>query len=81
MAQHSTMPGCNCCRVQTAEIHSAVFGSSRVPSFESVLRKTGAGSQCGACLGDVYAIYQQERHLRILGEESQFPLPFPISHR
>ncbi|MCB1171440.1 MAG: (2Fe-2S)-binding protein [Leptospiraceae bacterium] len=76
MADRRSPPVCSCCRVTARDIGEAVSRPSRMPSFESLLASTGAGSQCGACLGDVYSIYLSRRHLRRIQQEDQMPLPF-----
>ncbi|MCB1137451.1 MAG: (2Fe-2S)-binding protein [Leptospiraceae bacterium] len=78
MAVSHFRPVCNCCRVSARDIGEAVSRSTRMPSFETILATTGAGSQCGACLGDVYSIYLSRRHLRKIQQEDQMPLPFLV---
>ncbi|MBI38916.1 MAG: hypothetical protein CMF59_04905 [Leptospiraceae bacterium] len=67
---------CSCFRVGIREIGDAVSRGARIPSLETVLQRTGAGGQCGACLGDVHAIYVSRVQLRKIQERNQIPLPF-----
>ncbi|MEQ8352177.1 MAG: (2Fe-2S)-binding protein [Leptospiraceae bacterium] len=76
MEEHQARPVCSCFRIGVQEIGDAVSSGATPPSFETVLSRTGAGSQCGACIGDVHAIYLSRILLRRIKERNQIPLPF-----
>ncbi|HBS04264.1 MAG TPA: hypothetical protein DEA96_04810 [Leptospiraceae bacterium] len=76
MSKEGGRPVCSCFRVGVHEIGEAVSRGARIPSLETVLRRTGAGGQCGACLGDVHLIYLSRVQLRKIQERNQIPLPF-----
>ncbi|MBU42319.1 MAG: hypothetical protein CMN76_03795 [Spirochaetaceae bacterium] len=77
MADRRPRPVCSCYRITVERIAEEVERPSRIPSFETLLKRTGAGSQCGSCIGDVYSIYLSRRTLRKIKQENQIPLPFP----